>query len=143
MGSTEIRGQGTAISNVAIVSPGNTGMVDVGNVGDTLLNSEVLLKVGDAGEPKQIWITSIYANATTAGMLYFFHQDAEPAPAAWTDFSAAVGGALHDYSIYIPVNGVALTGVNIGPITEDVCVCGEGTYINTRAGEILITYDYV
>lgn len=137
----EIRSQGTAITSTVPRSVGQNGIVIAADIGDTLANSETLVKIGGTNEPQQIWITSIYANATTAGMLYFYHEDDATAP--WVAF--AEGDAKHDYSIYIPVNGVALTDVKIGPISEDLLVCRgtAGAYINTRPSEIGITYEYV
>ena len=139
MGSTEIRSQGSSVLNTALPIATNAGLVDNTDTGAAAATTEFLVEVGDAGEPKQIWITSIYANATTAGTLYFFEQDAA---AAWAAFVA--GNVDQVYALHVPVGGVGITDVNIGPITEDLSVCClAGAYRDTNLGDIVITYDYV
>ena len=139
MGSTEIRSQKSCVLTDVLVAT-NAGLVDASDTGAAAASSEFLTLVGGgAGEPEAIWITSIYANSTVAGMLYFFQQDAA---AAWTALVA--GNVDQVYALHIPVGGAGITNVNIGPITEDLCVAAlTGAYVNTRLGEVLITYDYV
>lgn len=138
MGSTEIRSQKSCVLTDVLVAT-NAGLVDASDTGAAAATTEFLVLVGGTDEPKAIWITSIYANSTVAGMLYFFQQDAA---AAWTALVA--GNVDQVYALHIPVGGAGITGVNIGPITEDLNVAAlTGAYVNTRLGEIVITYDYV
>ena len=139
MGSTEIRSQNSCVLTSVLVAA-NAGVVDASDTGATVVDTEFLAFVGGgAGEPEAIWITSIYADATVAGTLYFFQQDVA---AAWVALVA--GNVDQVYALHIPVGGAGITGVNIGPITEDLSVAAlGGSYVNTRLGEISITYDYV
>lgn len=139
MGSEEIRSHGMAVLKTALPVATNAGLVDASDDGSTAALSEFLVLVGDAGQPKQIWITSIYANATTAGRLYFFQQDAAD---AWDPLVA--GDANQVYAIHIPVGGAGITEVSIGPITEDLCAAAlAGAYVDTVLGDVIVTYDYV
>ena len=131
MGSTEIKSGGEAHNAATLI---------VTDDGALVADAELLVSVGGAGEPSAIWITSIYVRATLPGVFYFIHEDT----AAWVDFAAARGGVLQDYALYATATGDGITGVNIGPITQDVYVVNDGTATSdTAAGQITITYDYV
>ena len=139
MGSTEIRSQESCVITSGLVAT-NAGVVDASDTGAAAATTEFLVLVGGTGEPKQIYITSIYANATVAGTLFFYQRDAADAWAA----GFVAGDTNQVYSIHIPVGGAGITGVNIGPITADLSACAlTGSYVNTNLGEIAITYDYV
>ena len=135
MGSTEIRSQGSA-HNVGTLPDTDDGTV----IGET----ELLVAVGGTGEPKEIYITSIYVRASAVGNVYFLQQETPVAPAVWAAF--VPGDTTQVYSMYASATGDGITDVNIGPITSDLRCCSGGGGLfaaDTVAGWINITYDYV
>lgn len=110
--------------------------VAAGDDGSTLLLSNVLLDVGETGEPQAIYITAIYGVATVAGTFHFFQTD------DWTNDPFTAGDANHMLDLYLSVTGDGATGIKIGPITKDLLVASDAT-ATCGAGGITITYEAI
>lgn len=125
MGSTELRTQNSIVLNTAVAAA---------DVGDTAAHSDILVSVGGAGEPSQIWITSMYGVASTAGTIILFESDDPDVTARAVTNIVAV--------LYQSTTGDGVTGVCYGPITHNLYATSDATFINA-VSRFEVTYDYV
>jgi len=121
----EIRSEGSNTNIVALTAA---------DVGDTLVHSIKLIDVGQSGDPSAAWITGLYGIAGVAGTVRIYHSAAPG--------TTPRGAANIDVSLYLSTTGDGLTGVKIGPITEDVWLTSDGT-ATVLVNEFTVTYEAV
>jgi len=93
-----------------------------------------LIDVRQSGDPSAVWITGLYGIAGVAGTVRIYHS-ADPG-------TTARSAANIDVSLYLSTTGDGLTGVKIGPITEDVWLTSDGT-ATVLVNEFTVTYEAV
>ena len=107
----------------------------VTHVGSTAQPGKKIVDVGVSGDGQAIYITAIYGVATTAGV-FDFYSSAAPSTTGITR-----GGSNHHMSLYVSLTGDGITGVKIGPISNDLYVCSND--VDTAAcGAGMIHVDY-
>lgn len=114
----------------------DAAVVATTDVGDTIGHSDKIVDVGGAsGDPKQIYVTGIYGVATTAGIFHLFQSNT-------TTFVAfAAGTAAHFLDVYISTTGDGITGLKLGPITEDLFLAAATA--GCDAGAITVSYEVI
>ena len=121
----EIRTEGSATNIVALTAA---------DIGDTLAHSKAMISVGQLGDPSAVWITGVYGIAAVAGTVLIYHS---VSPAATPRAAANI-----DLSLYISTTGDGLTGIKIGPITDDVWLTSDAT-ATSLINNFTITYEAV
>ena len=86
--------------------------------GGATTEADKLVDIGQEDEPKAIYRTGIYGVATAQGKLVLFEGGNTFAEVSDTNIKA---------TIFITATGDGVTNVRIGPITDDLYVCGDGT----------------
>jgi len=125
MPGTEIRGYGSTTNTVALTAA---------DVGDTLAHSKKMIDVGQAGDPASVYVTGFYGIAAVAGTVLLYHSAAPgTTPRAATNI---------DLVLYVSTTGDGVTGIKIGPITEDFWLTSDST-ATILVNNAFITYETV
>lgn len=92
-----------------------------------------LVDVGAEGDPKAIWVTSVYAQAGVVGDLHLY-QSAD-------GLNKATAGNMI-VSMYASLTGDGITQVKYGPITADLYAGSDGTS-TFDLNDVTVSYEQV
>ena len=111
--------------------------VEPADIGDTEGHSVLAVSIGGEGEPKAIWIKSIYGVPDTTGGVLLLHH----VTVSGTWIARATSNI--DLALYMSTTGDGLTQVNIGPIEHDLYLSTDAVFDCGVANRITIEYEQV
>jgi len=117
-------------------------MVEKTKISGVIADDLAVGDVGHGGAPgirvinvptgKKFYITGVYGVAGTSGIATIFDSD------DGDETNLAAVNAAAKLKLYISDSGDGITGIDIGPFSDDVYVASDGTLVITAAGDMAI-----